>query len=396
MARWIGLYRNPDGIIEAANNWKVNCLINDGSVLFDKSLWSEPLLAELETKIAQHPLEESGPTFLEKLLLHNKTLTTNARLLLAEVMWLLYLFPSKNLIRADTKSSQIRKILSMYSASISVSRTMLEDFFGDGIGNPGQGFNQFKWRELNWAIRLCLEFKRRKKEIPIDDVWLFTEWVDSLQGSERSQFRHMLLYLLYPDFFERVTVTKDKISILENAIKWGVSGVKYNKKCSLIDIDRQLFELGKIIRSKVKAGRFDYYAPLERAKWKIQTVSQRKYSVNFPDELRRNSAYPEGASLSVIVNKYERDPKARKACLDHYGARCIVCEFDFGVTYGQRGSDYIHVHHRTPLSKLGKNYLTNPVIDLVPVCPNCHAMIHKNPEISPEELRDSLLERTKA
>ena len=88
------------------------------------------------------------------------------------------------------------------------------------------------------------------------------------------------------------------------------------------------------------------------------------------------NSYSEGASNSIQVTKYERNPYARKKCLEHYGYNCQVCEFNFEKIYGSIGKNYIHVHHLKQVSTVGQS-LTNPIDDLVPVCPNCHAMIHK-------------------
>lgn len=85
---------------------------------------------------------------------------------------------------------------------------------------------------------------------------------------------------------------------------------------------------------------------------------------------------PEGSVKSVKVNKYERNPSARKKCIAHHGAVCAVCRIDFGAQYGGVASGYIHVHHVVPISSIKKTYLLDPIKDLVPVCPNCHAVIH--------------------
>lgn len=101
---------------------------------------------------------------------------------------------------------------------------------------------------------------------------------------------------------------------------------------------------------------------------------------------------PEGAKKTVTVNKYERSPRNRRLCLLAHGTACKVCEIDFGVAYGGVGAGFIHVHHVTPVSSLGGSYAVDPETDLVPVCPNCHAMLHhgvKEPR-SIEELRSLL------
>jgi hypothetical protein len=99
----------------------------------------------------------------------------------------------------------------------------------------------------------------------------------------------------------------------------------------------------------------------------------------------------EGASRKVTVNAYERNPEARTACIRHWGTSCVVCGFNFGVRYGDLGKDFIHVHHLVPLAKVGNEYLVDPVADLRPVCPNCHAMLHRtDPPCSIEDLKAKL------
>ena len=88
---------------------------------------------------------------------------------------------------------------------------------------------------------------------------------------------------------------------------------------------------------------------------------------------------PEGAKTRVEVNRYERDRRARDECIQYHGATCQVCDLDFEKRYGPIGHGFINVHHKKPLSQITDhdNYTINPIKDLVPVCPNCHAMLHK-------------------
>lgn len=108
----------------------------------------------------------------------------------------------------------------------------------------------------------------------------------------------------------------------------------------------------------------------------------------FPDEVDSAQTFREGAVRQVTVNAYERDPKARQQCIDYYGLNCSVCNFNFGKVYGQLGEGFIHVHHLRPLSEIAEEYEVDPVKDLRPICPNCHAMIHRTPHpYSIEELK---------
>lgn len=98
-----------------------------------------------------------------------------------------------------------------------------------------------------------------------------------------------------------------------------------------------------------------------------------------PEEVVSSPADPifEGAKRTITVNSYERNSTARRICIGHYGATCVICDFKFEDVYGELGRGYIHVHHVVPLSEIDAEYIVDPIQDLRPVCPNCHAMIHR-------------------
>ena len=107
-----------------------------------------------------------------------------------------------------------------------------------------------------------------------------------------------------------------------------------------------------------------------------------------PDEV---VGFPEGASSQVLVNRYERDPRNRKAAIAIHGESCMACGFNFRKVYGDLGTSYIVVHHLTPVSAIGDDYIINPRTDLVTICANCHAMVHRtNPPLSLIELKSLL------
>lgn len=110
-----------------------------------------------------------------------------------------------------------------------------------------------------------------------------------------------------------------------------------------------------------------------------------------PEEIGASTALVEGAVYRISVNAYERNPNARRRCIAYYGPRCFVCDFDFGKAYGEIGVGYIHVHHLRRLSDVGERYEVDPIADLRPVCPNCHAVIHRRtPPYTVEEVQAML------
>lgn len=94
------------------------------------------------------------------------------------------------------------------------------------------------------------------------------------------------------------------------------------------------------------------------------------------EERFENEELLEGKLIRVLVNRYERNSAARSICINYCGAKCTICSFDFGLAYGPEAEGFIHVHHLIPIASIGDEYEIDPVKDLVPVCANCHAVIH--------------------
>ncbi len=127
--------------------------------------------------------------------------------------------------------------------------------------------------------------------------------------------------------------------------------------------------------------------------WALRGVGGERLPTRLPEEIDPDEIKTvfEGARRSVQVTVYERDPSARRTCIERWGCTCVVCAFDFSERYGELGHGFIHVHHLKPLGEVREGYQLDPVADLRPVCPNCHAMLHRRtPALSIEELAQVL------
>ncbi|MGG8472501.1 MULTISPECIES: HNH endonuclease [Rahnella] len=103
-------------------------------------------------------------------------------------------------------------------------------------------------------------------------------------------------------------------------------------------------------------------------------------------------SYEEGKKTSKFVTKYERNPKLKKLAKSIHGTTCFACGFNFGDFYGEYAKDFIHIHHVVPVSEFGMSKIVNPKTDLVPVCANCHGIIHRKKDrtLSIDELKDMI------
>lgn len=108
-----------------------------------------------------------------------------------------------------------------------------------------------------------------------------------------------------------------------------------------------------------------------------------------PEEIDEKEPIFEGATKRVSVNAYERSSAARARCILHYGCKCAVCGVVLSDVYGGIAQGFIHVHHLRQLSEINAKYQIDPIRDIRPVCPTCHAIIHlKKPPYSVEEVQE--------
>ncbi|MBF4993463.1 restriction endonuclease [Arthrobacter gandavensis] len=104
---------------------------------------------------------------------------------------------------------------------------------------------------------------------------------------------------------------------------------------------------------------------------------------------------PQHAVRWSLTNRWENDADARRVCLAHHGPSCSACGFDPEAVFGPDGAGVLQVHHIVPPSLLQQTYALDPVTDLVPLCPTCHAVSHRGfPDpFTPAELRRLLASR---
>lgn len=93
---------------------------------------------------------------------------------------------------------------------------------------------------------------------------------------------------------------------------------------------------------------------------------------------------PAGSGERSIRTCTELHPQIRLRTIRSHGTICAVCGFSFAEQYGAYGEGFIEIHCRDPVVKGRKDQ----VDECVPVCPNCHRMIHRaGPMLTIEELK---------
>ncbi len=113
--------------------------------------------------------------------------------------------------------------------------------------------------------------------------------------------------------------------------------------------------------------------PVEKSDAKLEIPK-----ILLPEEISKPAQLHEGAKKQIIVNSYERNQEAVRRCIAHYGPVCQICDLRMEDRYGIDAKGLIHVHHIKPMKSITEEYEVDPISDLRPVCPNCHAVIHRS------------------
>lgn len=230
----------PTSILNAVSHWRDNCLIEDGSVFSDEALWTAENLDILDRAFNQNP-QEGSESFAEKLRYQLSNVPSAAARLMAELNWLLLLFPRN--INPNTKRQQIIDIWELTETSLAKDHRYLSDEVLAGVGHAGTAYNTYRWRELSYLINIA----RAMKGLPVDerrrvlsDPWVFAEWLAEIPRDGFRQLRHMLSWMLFPDTFESITTGRDKRSILQH-----LEGIPSHRLRSLefVEVDRRLLDL---------------------------------------------------------------------------------------------------------------------------------------------------------
>src|SRR5690349_713888 len=162
--------------LAAAREWIERCLIDDGSMLSDKRLWTAPLIAEVKRAFVDRP-DGGTDTFMEKLQGQLKAVSRPARQLAAEMVWSLLLFPSNN--SPDIKRRHVQEIWSLAGEPLRPRGRTFEDTVLKGIGSGGAGYGNNRPRELTFLIAAAQSLKQRsvqERSRILSDYDAFMRW----------------------------------------------------------------------------------------------------------------------------------------------------------------------------------------------------------------------------
>jgi 5-methylcytosine-specific restriction protein B len=264
MSRYCG-DNNAKPILEASEIWKERCLLKQLSVFTESPLWTSEHVAELEQYFVNN-LDEGEGDFFDKLEAQLHPTSPGAKQLAAEMLWLMLLCPSN--IGPERKRFSVERIWSWSGAILPEQSQLLSDAVLDGIGSSGTSFNTNRWRELVFFIQFMKAFLSKSqalKDSLLADANEFSVWMGSIPDAENRQLRHMILFLLFPDSFERIFGGVDRKAIVS-----AFTGVPMNavQKLRVHEIDQKLFEIRQQHVAEYGTEELDFYFPPLRELWK--------------------------------------------------------------------------------------------------------------------------------
>ena len=202
----------------------------------------------------------------------------------------------------------------------------------------------------------------------------------------------LVIFCAHSDLLKETVIVGwyDNATVFRNREHY--NGRQYNLMCQAKDAHLLVDEQRKFIvpRAAKKGNLFGFgqanvwYAKEDNAKNYLKDVidyTQASDSVTLEIEESNPLIIPDtykesGIGKPVLVNRYERNAIARRKCLELQGTKCVICGFDAAAIYGEEFKDIIEVHHIKAISEIGDDYHIDPSKDLIPVCPNCHTMLH--------------------
>jgi 5-methylcytosine-specific restriction enzyme B len=187
------------------------------------------------------------------------------------MMWLMYLCPSS--LSPGHKRRTIETMWAWSGEPFPSDSPWLQDEVLGGVGSAGPGFNQNQWRELVFLIDFIRAFRAldsSDQQRLVADAWSFDEWLTFVPGWKERQLRHMLLFMLFPDTFERIFGQTDRKAIAHH---YSQRAPRDLNGLDPLQLDRELQTIRQRLEEEKGTSELDFYVPPLRAEWKTETFA---------------------------------------------------------------------------------------------------------------------------
>ncbi len=206
-------------ILTAAEYWKWRCLLEEKSLFTDGALWTRDGFDELHELYVERAKDGlSATSYLKRLEDKLKPGPPDAICLWAEMTWVYHLIQSSESMKAATKLARIYKIWDWSGQDLPVHHNLLSDaVLGAGVANTGAGYNRYAWKEFRFFADAMLQWfslEIGEREFLLHHPWEYASWLNAGKFAKNRMFRHVLLFLLFPDKFEPIASSKERSEIV--------------------------------------------------------------------------------------------------------------------------------------------------------------------------------------
>lgn len=309
-------------VTDAVRHWRDRCLLEGGSVFSSESIWTAEGFEALDRYFVQN-LDYGEGTFFSKLKDQLAPAAPEAKRLAAEMLWVMYVIVSHHQMGGETKRSQICDVWSWSGEELDPEHTMLGVPLDWGVAHTGTGYFTHRWREFVFFILLmknwCSLGDARRHEL-LNSPWALGEWIDEQPKVKGRQLRHVLLFLLFPSFFEPMATGSHK-RVLVEALGEEAGVDTPASKSDRLAYDRAIHEIRSHLADKVAEEGFSFYeepvASLWREKEQLAPLDERPSLPPGEDGVRWLEEHFNGASFWVVsagpggrlMPEYKRDGK---------------------------------------------------------------------------------------
>lgn len=299
-------------ILKAVNQWKEQCLLQSRSVFSDTKIWSLANFEKLYQDFVEHPDASSDKDFFTKLEHQFRNSSSGTIQLAAEMLWFMSLASTN--VSPEKKRSNIKIVWELSGADFDEEHNLIQDDVLCGYAKTGVSFNTNRWRELTYFINIMLAFfseKPEKRKNLLLKGQTLAQWLEGINGTSNRQFRHILLFLLFPKDYERITSNNQRKRIVK-AFESMTS--KQVKQLACWQIDEFLLAIRK--RESKRLGRDDiefYQSPLKEV-W--DSKDEDTWGADEQDINDEKKVLEEEERKSKNIEKSELSPKNKKLLID--------------------------------------------------------------------------------
>jgi MoxR-like ATPase len=269
-----------EGILDAAKSWRETALVGRESIFTGEPIWTATYVQELVTHFVQQPDTGEGG-FLDKFRQQLATASQSARKLAAEMLWVMMLFPS-NITRSH-KTNLVAAVWEWSGEPFDREHPLVEqgftNAFGSGIGSGGMSYNSRRPNELEFFIRIMQRWNQESPAVHglLESPWAFANWLDRVKGADTRQLRHMLLHLLFPHQFERISSGAHKrkiVAVFGHLAEPGTVEMLTDDDSAWTTQDKRILRIRRVLEERYPSQWLDFYHPPLWEQWGVSEPSE--------------------------------------------------------------------------------------------------------------------------